>query len=912
MKLRKTLLAMSIITGLCLSGSLHSQDSNAQEARQESKQKTDKADQAKAKELAAVTVTGIRESLAVSLDTKRNANAVVDAITAEDIGKFPSTNVAEAMAQMPGVTIDRRFGQGERVSIDGTDPSLNLSFLDGHPVAQTAWLYGEQPNRGFDYTLLAPEILGRLEVYKSSEARLPEGSIGGTVIMHTRLPLDMAANTVSGSVGLTYNDQASSSKPNASVLYSWKNAANDFGIAVSGSHYEEKVDRQGIEVFGYQPVSDFSGNPAVAAQLASGSLKPGDQVPQEINAAYFQQQRKRNSVTLGLQYKPTHELEFNLNALYIKERFDNFNQSMYGFTSQTGSTNITSLGGVSNGVVQSGHSCGSDTVGCAGPVRTYIDNLVRQSTVVTKGLDLKGAYKGEGWSLTGQAGISKAADENNSQAFTEPTFYGGYSWDINKGQTFDNSAAARNPKNWVADGNWLGNYGKIPAHAKDVYGQVDFSKDFDGPFNELLIGARYAKHNEDFTENVYGGVTPADMSQVGGVSYADTMNAFSGFAPDMKYHIQNSAGAIRSWVLGSPLDYANPDPASYLDNTWKLSQKSTALYGQMNFATDTLHGNFGVRYVRTEIQGSSFNFLGTPVLPAPAAWWQTSKKTHNDWLPSFNIAYDLDKDVVLRFAGAKVMAWAPYNQLLHNSFLNDDTLTGTGGNSNLDPYKSYNFNLSTEWYFADQSVLAASVFYKHVLNYIDTVAVVERQYNSMHTSNPANYQTIYINGKLGNCDTGGFCDYSVLRPVNAGGANIKGFTLSYQQPFGDSGFGMSSNYTYSLGSNSKNQGLPYNSKHSVNLSPYYERGPLSARITYGWRAKYLAGGYVAGAPPATVDDYTELSASLGWKFNDNFSLSLDGMNLLNEKYFQYLGTKEVVAGKYTTGRRYMANVHFKF
>ncbi|MGQ7526381.1 TonB-dependent receptor plug domain-containing protein, partial [Streptococcus suis] len=89
-------------------------------------------------------------------DTKRNNVTISEAITAEDIGKFPSTNVAEALSQLPGISLDRRFGQGERVSIDGTDPSLNLSFLDGHPVAQAIWLYGEQPNRGFDYTLLSP------------------------------------------------------------------------------------------------------------------------------------------------------------------------------------------------------------------------------------------------------------------------------------------------------------------------------------------------------------------------------------------------------------------------------------------------------------------------------------------------------------------------------------------------------------------------------------------------------------------------------------------------------------------------------------------------------------------------------------------------------------------------------------
>ena len=115
-------------------------------------------------EIDEIVVTGFRASLREALETKREANAVVEALSAEDLGEFPNTNVAEAMTQVPGVAIDRRFGQGERVSIDGTDPSLNLTFLDGHPVAQSIWLFGEQPNRGFDQTQIASEIIGRIEI----------------------------------------------------------------------------------------------------------------------------------------------------------------------------------------------------------------------------------------------------------------------------------------------------------------------------------------------------------------------------------------------------------------------------------------------------------------------------------------------------------------------------------------------------------------------------------------------------------------------------------------------------------------------------------------------------------------------------------------------------------------------------
>ena len=906
---RKTLLAASIVAGLCICCST----AWAQDAvPADSGGTAGQADAAKAKNLSAVNVTGIRESLAKSLDTKRNADAVIDAITAEDIGKFPSTNVAEAMSTIPGVTIDRRFGQGERVSIDGTDPSLNLSFLDGHPVAQTAWLFGEQPSRGFDYTLLAPEILGRLEVYKSPEARLPEGSIGGTVIMHTRQPLDMKANTLSGSVGMTYNDQASKSEPNASLLYSWKNAAQTFGVAVSGSHYEEQVDRQGLEVFHYDPVSAFAGDPKVASLIAGGYVRATDQLPDSINTAWFQQHRKRNTATVNLQLKPSDALEFDLRGLYVKEDFDNFNQSLIARVGET-LDSFTNLSANADGLVYGGHSCGNEDPACATPAITQFQTQVRQSTVTTKGLDLKGSYRGSGWGLSAQAGVSKADDGNNNQAYIQPTYYGGYSWNTSKGPAYDDPAAFRNPSDWVTQGSLFGSYSKIPSSAKDTYGQVDFSKDFDGLVNQLQAGVRYARHNEAYAQYVYDSASTGSLADVGDIGYADILDGstFAGYSSDASHHIYAGQGAIRQWVLGSALDFDEPDPASFLDNTWSLKQTSKAAYVQLDYATDTLHGNLGLRYVRTEIDGTGYDVAGEPVLPAPSGWLQTDRHTYNDILPSFNLVYDTGADVVLRFAAAKVMAWAPYNQLVHNTFLNNGGLTGSGGNSGLDPYKSYNFDFSAEWYFADQSVLAGSLFFKHVLNYVDTEAQVERLFNPLHDTDPTTYASDYL-GKLGNCDAQGYCDFSVQRPYNEGSGTIKGFTINYQQPFGDTGFGLSANYTYSNGRSHAGQGLPYNSKNAVNVSPYFEKGPLSARLTYGWRSHYLAGGYVAGAAPASVDDYTELDGSFGWNFNEHLSLSLDAMNLLNEKYLQYLGSKQLVVGKYTTGRRYMASLHFKF
>ncbi len=835
-----------------------------------------------------IVVTGIRGSLQQSLAVKRNAGAVVEALSAEDLGELPNTNVAEAMTQIPGVTIDRRFGQGERVSIDGTDPSLNLTFIDGHPVAQAIWLYGEQPNRGFDMTQIASEIIGRIEIYKSPEARLPEGSLGGTVLMHTRKPLDLAANTLSGTVGYNYSEQASEGDPSVSALYSFKDAAETWGIALAAQHYEEHVDRQGSEIFGYVPASTFPN--------ASG-VDPDALVPNFVNAAWFQQTRERDSVTANLQLKPNDALELNLSALYINEDFANYNQSMYNFLSLR-ADEVDQLTAGANGIVTGGH---------AGPGSlVFYDNNVRGSEPTTKGLDLQGSWSGDGWTLFGQLGRSEA-DNELRQWFIEPAFTGGFTWDIDKGLTFDDPAAAREPANWRSEG-FFGNHGVFSTEAEDSYAQVDFSKELDGFLGELLVGVRRHEHQEDFSLNVWGIPAVGDLAQVGTVGLTD----IGGFTPDHGRHVYAGRGNVLDWVVNAPPNFANPDAASFLNNTYAIEQTNSAAYAQLNFGSENgLRGNFGLRYVRAEIESTAFN-LGsdTPVLPANPAWLATQQNDDNYLLPALNLAFDATRDIVLRFAAAKVVAWAPYNQMAPNTFLNDTTLTGSGGNADLGPYESTNYNVTAEWYFAPESVLAASVFYKDIDNFIESNAATERLFNSISDDpDPAAFQNLVATGA---CSADGFCDYSILRPRNAGSGDISGFNLSYQQPFGESGFGIVANYTFADGETAAGNDLPFQSQDQYNVSPYYERGPLSARLTYGWRSEYLAGGFVAGAPPVSVDAYADLGASVSWTFSDALQLNFDAQNLLDEDYFQYFGETFQPANRYKTGQRYQLSLQVDF
>ncbi len=943
MPYRSKLVSASFVACLAASAGVQAQEAaqSPTPAQQPQASKADEAAKAKKDnqqetQLQTVVVTGIRESLKKSLDKKRDADAIVEAITAEDIGKLPATNTAEALAQVPGVTLDHSLQATQRVSVDGMDPSLNLSFLDGHPVAQAMWLYGDSPNRGFNYSLLPPEVLGSLEVYKSPEARLPEGSIGGTIIMHTLQPFDLPHNTLKVSVGGNINEMAGEGDPNASSFSNWTSNAMGLGFNSSAQHDEQVTNREGDEIFGYTPVSSVAAtadaqlnknnpppNPQVQSyvtqQIQAGNLRPNDVMPNEINVAYFQQTEKRDSVLSNIEYKPTHRIDLGVSLLYMQDHLSNWNQSMYAFPLWLASTTagIDSLSEGGNGVVTSGHvagNCDPTTVAsCTSTAGTVFDNQARTSLITTQGIDLNSTYKGDGWKLHGQLGVSNSHDPL-TQAFIEPVHWGSYSWDIGRGFNFDDVASAQNPHNWAGAG-WMGNYASEPYSARDNYAQVDFSQDFDGYlFNQFLAGFRYAVHHESQSLDVWsGGVTVGTLSDVGAGSLTDLSGLDSmNFLPGSVNHVQPAnRDAVINWVLNSPgvMDSKYLYPPFVYQDTFGVSQASEALYGQANFSADKLRGNVGVRLVRTETASSGYQVNNTQIqtLPAPPGSYVTQNASHFDPLPAFNISYDLTPHTVLRGAISEVIAWAPYNQMAPYTETNDTVLTATGGNANLDPYRSINFGTSAEYYFAPESLFAVSLFHKDVLNYIVQGVDTERLFNGLFTTNPSQYNQL----TGGDCDQNGFCNYSVTRPQNGGRATVDGFTVSFQEPFADTGFGIRSNYTFSNG-NTKNGGaLPYNSKSSVNVSPYFEKGPLSGTLSYNWRTQYLAGGYVAGSPSEYVGDYTELDFSAGFKFTKQISLTADALNLLDETYKAYYGNPSLPAANYKSGREYLVSLHFQ-
>ena len=260
-----------------------------------------------------VVVYGIRASLRESLETKKDATGVVEALTAEDVGKFPDKNLAEALQRVPGVVTQKDFGEGERINLRGTITTLTQATLNGHGLSTADWFILDQQNatRSFNYLMLPADLIGKVEVMKTAQADVQEGGIGGTVNVETRKPLALPDLTAYASLEGARSALAASTNPYATGLVSVKNKDDTFGFLLAAIYQEREIRRDGFEILGYAPISN-----------TNNTL-----MPTLINSALFQQDRIRKGANFDVQIRPTDQLEFNFNGLLSIFGAENFNQS---------------------------------------------------------------------------------------------------------------------------------------------------------------------------------------------------------------------------------------------------------------------------------------------------------------------------------------------------------------------------------------------------------------------------------------------------------------------------------------------------------------------------------------------------------------------------------------------------------
>lgn len=893
---------------LGLSFAAHAQQAPAAPAAPEPERK-----KATTEKVEPVVVTGIRGSLQQSITQKKDNDNMVEVITAEDIGKMPDKNIADSLQRVPGVTISSAsageggFDENDRVSLRGTNPSLTQTMINGHMIGSGDWFVLNQVGtvgRSVSYSLLPSELVKQVIVRKSAQADLVEGGVAGTVDIITRKPLDFRnALTVEASAGAVYADLPRKTDPQFSALFNWKNEAGTMGIMLQAFSQQRHLRRDGVETLGYGTIA-----PGSAIATSNPDLA-GVDYPNAIGSVLFEQKRERTGGMITFQIKPTTETSFELSGFQSDLKAWNYNRNYLIWTSHI-------LNGGAGQAPDAGYQVRNNTLTSAqwtpidGSQYVIVDQLLRPGAKATTNfINLDGSWRRGGLSVSTKIGSSRGKGETPTQAvFEGDVLNTGARYALHGlGSAPDSGVLAGNPASFAGTKlDWI--FGASPARTNDSEDWAQLDSEYrpdDGAISSFKFGVRAAKHGRDTTFIAQGPLWSADPFA------AANLPAWNGQTYPSNFGRGLSGGFLRNvWQLDPRVleawgnTYSNRDPLAreYFASEFSMNEKNLAAYGMMSFGGDRWSGNLGLRFVQTKehvltnvaIPGSvcdvqkPCSVAGAVTTSAFGSFYRKPvDNTYNDFLPSLNLRYELSRDMMARFAVARTMARPDFSALGGSISLDDTNNTGNGGNPNLKPIRSTNFDASLEWYFAPRSLLSANVFHMDLQNYVG-YGVSEAQYYNERTHS---FQT-----------------YRISSPVNSKG-RVSGFELGYQHSFA-SGFGINANYTYADGSESGGRPLVGNSKNTYNIGAYFENERINARIAYTFRSSFFNG--LDRSTAQYQGDTGTLAASLGYKLSDKLSLSLDMMNLNNPVLKYYAKNQDQPTAFYSNGRQFYLTLRGKF
>jgi len=868
-----------------------------------------------------IVLTGIRGSMEQSLDAKRKADAVQEVISAEDIGKMPDKNVADSLTRVPGVTTSSAsaneggFDENDRVSMRGTNPSLTQTLINGHGVAAGDWFVlnqVQQVGRSVSYTLLPSELVSQIVVNKSSQASLVEGGVAGSVDIRTRKPLEFKDSfTAQASVGAVYAEKPDKTDGQYSALLNWKNDAGTFGVLGQGFFEKRHLRRDGVELLGYETIA--AGSAVATAHPDLANVK----YPALIGAALFNQQRERKGGLIDLQFAPSDSLSFDLQGFYSKldAANVNYNYLVWGTHFLASGAGQSPLPGY---VVRNGTLVTANFAPVAGTNYGVYDQISRPDESATAGyVTLEGNWRAsDALSFGAQIGTSEGHGKTPTQDVSEtnPGTGAGASWELHglgTGPSFALGATNNTspfPNGQPVTFGWIFGAQNVDVKDEENWAKIDGQYGLDsGVWSALKFGVRYQEHQRGSHGAIAQGPTAAGQNTANYPStfsnYPSNFDTFGGAIPTGVWYwspdqlaTYNAPANVQRGLL----------PREYYQYAFDVKEKNSAAYVQADLKGDRWSANFGVRFVRTEehsvtytqvsatTPGATTTSLFGPFIGIPV------DHTYNDVLPSANLKFDVTDEIVARFAASRTMTRADYSALGGFTDLSPPatvggTGTGSGGNPDLEPIVSTNFDAGLEWYFARRSLLSAGLFYMDLDNYVGF---------GSQTKSYLTYSSQFPQGAN--------VPYLLTVPVNAKG-RVQGLELAYQQAIGDF-FGVQANYTYADGKQTSlvtngDDRLVGTSKNTYSASGYFENQRFSARVSYTWRSAFFSG--LDRNSAFSQDDIGALAASLQYKLSENFTVSLDGQNLNDPELKYYSSNVDQPRAFYRNGAQYYLTVRAK-
>ncbi len=882
---------------------------------------------------ATVVVSGIRASLSSSLNTKRLQDGVVDAVSAEDAGKFPDTNIAESLQRVTGVQIQRNDGEGRYISVRGLGPEFNNVLVNGRTLTS------DTGGREFSFDLLSSDLISKALVYKTSQAFLPEGGIGSTVDIQTARPLSGKVGHSSViSVSDAYDTNSKKHTPNASGMYSFANAERNFGVTASLS-YTDRASKQNKAIndaWNYRDVAmidgDLNSKGLTMANVTTRKLY----IPQSYGFQQEIESRKRLVGNVTVQYNPSTDWKLTADALY--SRLNQVNSviaiSDWNNPTQLGvkydsKDQITSF-------LRPGSIFFANNPEIAGPGKLLgeansNDMIVKggDRLSVTQAFGLNSKWKvSQDWKLEGDISSSRSTSKSPNM------------WVV----------AGMVPKNGdvltfgstpsVVFGDGIADPAAVRAHAVSAgdnfrldelqEGRLNLSWNREmGAFKGIDSGVAYSQRNVERTSwgnDAWNAFSGYHVSLPSSLFTVTPMDNFMGEGAQPSHYLRFDPNAYMNYLNQPSLLSQSNDPATYSDKTrfpngpmaidytkpsfTGVEEKVSSVFLDTRWEGERWSANAGVRLVHVDStsSGTSRILLSAVKSPNDTTYITTYgpnvtnsvSNSYNSVLPSANLKFDLTENMMLRLAASKTETRPTLSQMGVDNWYGGrygDVQTG-GGNPYLKPMESKNLDLSYEWYLSKTNFFGVAMFKKNVSNFLERTLVDMKI--------PQFDETVH--------DT---------RVRNGQKGKIKGVEIAGQYAFDSSiswlqGFGVAANYTYVDASATRTDnsapacGYPGLSPQSYNGSLFFENSKFSARVSYNWRNDYSVDCGGGSTMPRNRAAYGQTDASLRYNLSPSVSLYADAINVGNSRMREYAKNETQFLTLEDVGRRVSAGVRVAF
>lgn len=909
MKLKRNMLFMALASAsLMMASGVHaqtaaaadSQDQSMTAKEREAKRKAEAAE--KAKSLDVVEVTGIRRGIESAINLKQESTSIIEAVSAEDIGKLPDSSIAESIARLPGLAAQRVAGRATTISIRGLAGDFSTTLLNGREQVSSG------DNRGVEFDQYPSELLSSVVVYKTPDANLVAQGISGTVDLQTVRPLSLGKRVVSlnaryeknstGEVNPGYDDTGY----RISASYIDQFADNTIGVALGFARLDSPGQTERWNAWGYERQTVGGQD----AEFLTGSQIYGTSTS-----------NVRDGLMAVIEWAPSDIYSGALDIYYSQfERVETTRGLEVGlFPAWTGSTLTNPI--VDNGLLASG------TFNSIRPVLRNDENK-REDDIFAIGFKNEFTFS-DYWTGLADFSMSKAnrdesiletyagaAGRDNVNVFVNrdgfPTF------DFGLDYTDPTTIQLRDPGGWGQDG-----YIKYPEFEdKLTSARFTLSRAFDSAtFSGIDFGSNWSRRTKsravaeaflDLRNGRAPTTIPSDLL-VGSVN-----TGFAGVPGVISYNVGEAFRTLYNTRTNINQDILNKD--------WEVEETVITSFAKLNIdgmlGEVPMRGNLGVSYVSADQESEGFAVPGGNASGAQPFKGGTD---YGDVLPSLNLIFSLTDEHTLRFGAAKQVSRPRMDQMRANNGFGIDTTrqewSGGGGNPELEPWRATSYDLSWEYYlFGNKGYISAAAFHKDLKSYIYDQTV------------EFDFSVFDLSGFTANVPTSTIGRFT--RPTNGEGGSINGWEFAFSVPFGEfapmlDGFGVLGSYSDTrsavrpLGPGTS-QPLPGLSRYVSNVTAYYERGGFSTRISQRSRSAFIGEiqGFGADRETRYIEGEKLVDFQVGYAFAgdwDGLSVILQVNNLTNEAYQEFYrdsGRIDRPRSYNEYGRTYLLGATYKF